>query len=85
MNEELINEIKQEIQFLNEDPTIPKNLRDLINNIEKRLKKKCDAVEISSIIYELEDITNNNNMPQFCRSALWSLISKLETLKESIK
>jgi uncharacterized protein (UPF0147 family) len=81
----LIEEILMEIEFLNEDNSLPKNLKMLINNIEERLNKKCDDVEISSILYELEDLTNNTNLPQFCRSAAWSLISKLEILKESMK
>ncbi len=81
----MIQEIVSEIEFLIEDGSIPKNLKRLLNGIEERLKKKCDDIEISSILYELEDITNNNNVPQFCRSAMWSLISKLENLKESIK
>jgi len=81
----MIEEIVSEIEFLVEDGSIPKNLKTLILGIDERLKKKCDDLEISSILYELEDITNNNNVPQFCRSAVWSLISKLENLKESIK
>lgn len=81
----MIQEIVSEIEFLAEDGSIPRNLRTLILSIEKRLEKKCDDLEISSILYELEDVTNNNNVPQFCRSAVWSLISKLENLKESIK
>lgn len=81
----MIAEIVAEIEFLTEDSSIPKNLKLLLNSIEGRLTKKCDDLEISSILYALEDITNNNNVPQFCRSAVWSLSSKLENLKESIK
>jgi len=82
---EILEEIIAEIEFLIEDSSIPKNLKLLLNGIEARLTKKEDVVEISSILYQLEEITNNNNVPQFCRSAVWSLISKLEKLKETIK
>jgi len=82
---EILEEIIAEIEFLIEDSSIPKNLKLLLNGIEARLTKKEDVVEISSILYQLEEITNNNNVPQFCRSAVWSLISKLEKLKEIIK
>jgi len=81
----MIQEIVSEIEFLMEDSAIPKNLKIVLNGIEGRLQKKCDDLEISNILYQLEDITNNNNVPQFCRSAIWSLSSKLENLKESIK
>jgi uncharacterized protein (UPF0147 family) len=84
MSKELIEEIIQEIEFLNEDRSIPKNLKILLNSVEERINKNCDDVEISSMLYELEDLTNGTNMPQFCRSAVWSLVSKLEKLKESM-
>jgi len=80
-----VEDIVAEIEFLIEDSAIPKNLKILLNGVEERLKTKCNVVEISGIMYELEDITNNNNVPQFCRSAVWSLISKLENLKEQVK
>ncbi len=80
-----VEDIVAEIEFLIEDSAIPKNLKILLTGIEERLKTKCNVVEISGIMYELEDITNNNNVPQFCRSAVWSLISKLENLKEQVK
>ena len=81
----LFKDIKDEIEFLSEDNAIPKNVRQIINTIEERLEKKYDVVELSSILYELEDATTASNLPQFCRSAVWSLINKLETLKESLK
>lgn len=81
----IVEDIVAEVEFLTEDTSIPKNLKSLLNSIEERLKTKCNSIEISSIMYELEDITNNNNVPQFCRSAVWSLVSKLENLKEQIK
>jgi len=80
-----IEDVIAEIEVLIEDSAIPKNLKLLLAGIEERLNTKCNAVEISCIMYELEDITNNNNVPQFCRSAVWSLISKLENLKEQVK
>ncbi len=86
MNDETqYKEIIEEIEFLNEDNAIPKNVRLILNTIEERLKAKKDVVELSSILYELEDATTASNMPQFCRSAVWSLINKIETLKESLK
>ncbi len=80
-----IEDIVAEVEFLTEDSSIPKNLKTLLNGLEQRLKSKCTAVEIASIMYELEDITNNSNVPQFCRSAVWALVSKLENLKEQVK
>jgi uncharacterized protein (UPF0147 family) len=85
MENQMLKEIFEEIEFLNEDSAIPKNVRQIINTIEERIVTKCDVVVLSSILYELEDATTGSNMPQFCRSSVWSLINKLETLKESLK
>jgi uncharacterized protein (UPF0147 family) len=81
----LLKEIIEEVDFLNEDHAIPKNVRLILNTIEERLSKRFDTVELSSILYELEDVTTASNMPQFCRSSVWSLINKLEALKENMK
>ena len=85
MENQMLKGIFEEIEFLNEDNAIPKNVKQILNTVEERLTKQCDVVVLSSILYELEDATTGSNMPQFCRSSVWSLINKLETFKESLK
>ncbi len=82
--DKLIKEIMTEAEYLLEDHTIPKNITNVIKSVEERLQKNLNSVEVSSIIYELEDTANGLNAPEF-RSVVWSLISKLETLMENLK
>jgi len=82
--DKLIKEIITEVEYLLEDHTIPKNITNVIRSVEERLQKNLNSVEVSSIIYELEDSANGLNAPEF-RSVVWGLISKLETLMENLK
>jgi uncharacterized protein (UPF0147 family) len=80
----IVLEIKKEAQYLLEDDTIPKNVHYAIRNINDKLNDTLCSVEVSTILYELEDTINNTNSSD-CRSIVWGLISKLETLKEKMK
>jgi len=83
--DELVQGIINEAEFILEDRSIPKNMQQIISSISARIKENLTTLEISNILYELEDITNNTNVPDFCRSTIWSLITKLEMLKENLK
>lgn len=80
----MVQAIIEEADYLLEDQTIPKNVLGVIRNIKTKLNNNLCSIEVSSILYELEETINNVNATE-CRSVVWSLISKLETLKENIK
>jgi len=82
--QEMVVEIISEADYLLEDQTIPKNVILIIRNIKKKLESNLCSLEISSMLYELEETINNVNATE-CRSVVWSLISKLENLKENMK
>lgn len=82
--QEMAQEIISEADFLLEDQTIPKNVSVVIRNIRNKLSDNLCSLEISSILYELEEATNAVNATE-SRSIVWGLISKLETLKEKMK
>lgn len=82
--QELAKEIISEADYLLEDQTIPKNVSIAIKNIKNKLNNNLCSLEISSILYELEEAVNSVNGTE-SRSIVWSLISKLENLKEKMK
>jgi len=82
--ENMAKEIVDEADYLLEDHTIPKNVQQVIKGLKKRLNENLCSLEVSTILYELEETINNMNAPD-CRTIVWSLISKLETLKEKMK
>jgi uncharacterized protein (UPF0147 family) len=77
-------EIISEADYLLEDRTIPKNVSNVIKNIKTKLANDLCSLEISSILYELEEAINSVNATD-SRSIVWPLISKLEHLKENMK
>ena len=84
MCEEMATEIIAEANYLLEDHSIPRNVQVVIKSMQGKLNKNLCSIEVSSTLYELEETINNMNTPD-CRSIVWGLISKLETLKEKMK
>lgn len=81
---QLTEQIIQEAEYLLEDHALPNNVLGIIRNIKTKLSKDLCAVELSSMLYALEETINSVNAMEH-RSLVWSLISKLENLKENIK
>ncbi len=84
MCQDMAKEIILEAEYLLEDQTIPKNVSIVIRNIKTKLSNNLCSLEISSILYELEETINSVNATE-SRSVVWNLISKLESLKENLK
>jgi uncharacterized protein (UPF0147 family) len=82
--QQLAQEIISETDYILEDQTIPKNVLTIIKSIKIKLSDNLCSLEISSILYKLEETTNSTNANE-SRSIVWSLISKLENLKEKMK
>ncbi len=80
----MVLEIISEADYLLADQTIPKNVLGVIRSIKSKLTDNLCSLEVSNILYELEETINTVNATEY-RSVVWSLISKLETLKENMK
>lgn len=80
----MATEIVEEAEYILEDHTIPKNVIMVIRKVKDKLNNDLCSLEVSTILYELEETINNMNATE-CRTVVWGLISKLETLKEKIK
>ena len=82
--EQLSSEIIDESNYLLEDYAMPKSIRLIIKTIPERLEKNLNSLEVSTILYEIEEAVNGMGTYDY-RSTVWGLISKLETLKEKMK
>ena len=82
--EQLSLEIINESNYLLEDYSMPKTIRLIIKTIPERLDKNLTNLEVSTILYEIEEAVNGMGTYDY-RSTVWGLISKLETLKEKMK
>lgn len=79
-----IADIAKRMEFLMNDTSVPKNVRSAIGEAKAHLDSKANTVErISSAIYSIDSISNDINLPPQARSAVWSILSMLESIKTS--
>ncbi|MGI0131690.1 MAG: UPF0147 family protein [Thermoplasmata archaeon] len=67
---------------LAEDGSVPRNVRRGAQNAKDELAKASVAldVRIASAVYVLDDLANDANLPTHGRTAIWSIISSLESV-----
>jgi len=71
-------------QIIN-DRTVPKNIRKTAEDSKTVLQgNDSDEVKISTAINNLDEITNDPNMPIYTRTRIWSVASMLEELRREL-
>ncbi|MBC8500550.1 MAG: UPF0147 family protein [Nanoarchaeota archaeon] len=80
-------EIKNVIDALNqleEDTSVPKNIKQRISEITSDMKSDKDlSLKVNKSLSELDDIANDINLPTFVRTQIWGIASMLEKLNNS--
>lgn len=68
---------------LADDTSVPRNVRRGAQAAKDELARPTIAmdVRIASAVYVLDDLANAPNLPTHGRTAIWSLMSSLESLK----
>ncbi|MGD0729299.1 MAG: UPF0147 family protein [Candidatus Micrarchaeaceae archaeon] len=81
---EVIDQIKRQMDMLLNDTSVPKNVKSAIKEARENLNKEDDdIVKVSSAIYNIDAISNDINLPAQARTAVWSILSMLESIKTS--
>jgi uncharacterized protein len=77
----LIARIVDSLGELAEDSSVPRNIRRGAQSARDELGKNRVAldVRIASAVYVLDDLANDPNLPTHGRTAIWSMISDLES------
>jgi uncharacterized protein len=78
--------IEQTVTTLTEladDSSVPRNVRRGAQSAKDALGKPRVALDmrIASAVYLLDDLANDPNLPTHGRTAIWSIISQLESLQ----
>ena len=77
-----VAEITKRMEMLMNDTSVPKNVRSAINEAKAHLDtKESYTVRISSAIYSIDAISNDINLPPQARTAVWGILSMLESIK----
>lgn len=74
-----MEEIIEALKEMQEDSTVPKNIKNKIIGIIQVLNEKVEtSIKVSKALSELEDLTEDTNMQAYTRTQLWNIISMLE-------
>jgi hypothetical protein len=77
-----VAQIIKQMDMLVSDMSVPKNVRSAITEARTRLSTdEAYMVRISSAIYSLDSISGDINLPSQARTAVWSILSMLESIK----
>ncbi len=68
---------------LADDTSVPRNVRRGAQSAREELAKSRAAldVRVASAVFVLDDLANDPNLPPHGRTAIWSIISDLESLQ----
>jgi len=80
MFEEVINLIQQ----IANDRTVPRNIRTKCDeSIEILQNEKEDAaVRVNTVISNMDEVSNDPNIPMYTRTQIWNIVSILEGLQK---
>lgn len=83
-NEGTFNSALDTLNHIASNPSTPKNIRKSISDLITELKKDEFPISVraSNAISQLDDITQDPNMPSYVRVTLWQAVSTLEGIRE---
>ena len=78
-----VQRIFESLGQLVDDVSVPRNIRRGAQAAREELAKPHVAldVRVASTVYVLDDLANDPNLPTHGRTAIWSIISSLESVQ----
>lgn len=72
----------QKLEELNNDPSVPKNIKRATQEAADKLKDKSKAigVRVNAATSILDEVSNDPNLPVHVRTEVWKIASALETV-----
>ncbi|MSR85994.1 hypothetical protein EXS74_01205 [Candidatus Woesearchaeota archaeon] len=76
-----MEELIEELIMILEDDSIPKNVRIKIETAIAALKQEDIELSIraNKALQQLDDLSDDPNIPSYIRPQLWNILSQLET------
>lgn len=80
---ERLQRIVETLAQLSDDSSVPRNVRRGAQSAKDELTKARIPldVRIASAVYVLDDLANDPNIPTHGRTAIWSIVSSLESFQ----
>jgi len=77
--EEQIRGIITALEELEEDNTVPRNIKTRIHRIIETLNEKGEfSIRIDKALQELDEISDDTNLQPYTRTQIWQIASMLE-------
>ena len=81
--EETIAQIKQQIDILLNDNSVPRNVKTALDEAKKALNGDGGySVKSSTATYKIDEISSDINLPPYARTVVWNRLSMLESVKD---
>lgn len=82
MTDSIINQVCDGLDMLNEDTSIPRNIRRGAEDVKILLLKENDPldVRVATATSRLDELANDPNIPLHGRTLIWNIMSRLEEL-----
>lgn len=82
ISEEVLNIITN-LSQIEEDQSVPKNIRAKIKNAVIALKQEKTSIEIKKdkALQELDNLDDDPNIPMYTRTQIWNIVSLLESIQ----
>ncbi len=80
---EEISNIIINLSQIEEDQSVPKNIRAKIKNAVIALKQETISIEIkkNKALQELDNLDDDPNIPTYTRTQIWNIVSLLESIQ----
>jgi len=75
------------LESIIQDPSVPRNIKNVCQQVIDRLKKEEEKVHIriGAAINLLDELSQDPNLPFHARTQIWEVASLLETAASKIK
>ena len=69
------------LQQVAEDRSVPRNIREIVTESIETLQKEDQPLElrINTVISNLDEVSNDPNIPMYTRTQIWNIVSALES------
>ncbi|VVB50820.1 Uncharacterised protein [uncultured archaeon] len=81
----MLDDVLQKIDEAQVDPALPRRVKTTLTHVKDELKKiKKESpdwnVKVTTLVYELEGVSSDVNIPMHAKTFIWNIISDLEAL-----
>lgn len=83
MNGTIKEEVFEMISKIENETTVPKNIKIKMQNIVTDLQEQGKELDfrINKALQELDEISEDINLPDYIRTQIWSIVSILESIE----